>query len=309
MSCIGLFCNKKQVSSVPEVSELPVGARRRVQKRGATDRFPHKSIKNMAANIDKVQEKLAGMLSRAFLCMQKVAPLFLDRFVVESIEDNLLFFRMLTNYFGPSGKRPVPYIHQHLTNIRQVRNQIVHCRVTGARVLVRLHESLLVFAEAVRYLENEDTKGALSAPIVQIAMEWKRILAAECGYCFPDVPDIIRMEKVTAHNISRRDVGKLATLQISHLPATRIEANIAQQSVASANDETLGEQYVEGTLAELKSKYMTVMKNKRVVILEGIHTGKSGKFVTWNGTNCYVELENTGRRAISLLKRAGLFLN
>lgn len=267
----------------------------------------------MSAKPIEIQEELTRLLQKIFICMQDIAPLFLDPFIIESIEDNLILYRILTNYFGPNGKQPIPYAHQQLTSIRQVRNQIIHGRNTHPGALIKLYESISVLAKVIYYLGNDNdklvsSKQMITNQLVHIADEWKRILKTKCGYCFPDIPDIIKIEK-----------GNIA-LQNSPLPTPTLETNIAEQKFVSTKESTPtpasvpkntvlhGYNSLEGTISNIKADYMTVMKGKRLIILDGKYKNASATFTGWNGNNCFVTIDNVGKRAIPLNRNIKLFL-
>jgi hypothetical protein len=45
-------------------------------------------------------------------------------------------------------------------------------------------------------------------------------------------------------------------------------------------------------LAEVKKLYRNKIKRKRVQILDGVHAGKIGTFVSWNGKGCRISVDN-----------------
>lgn len=59
----------------------------------------------------------------------------------------------------------------------------------------------------------------------------------------------------------------------------------------------------EGIIRVLKEIHGKEMKHYRVEILDGIHQGKKGDFVGWNGTNCYILLDGGKKEHFSLARR------
>lgn len=238
--------------------------------------------------------------------MEEIAPLFLEPWIIESIDDNLVLFKIMTNYFGSKGRKNIPYVHQHLTSIRQVRNHVFHKRATSPAALIRLYESFTVMAEVVQFLGDDEAtepRQALIFRIISIAEEWKRILVTKCGYCFPPIRKVIKIDAEKPKAIATSSGGTIASLQTLPSPTINSEDNVAVQNLDSPKKIIESDGVFEGTIASFKPKYQAQLKDKRLTILDGKYAGHNGSFGTWNGTNCFITIDNIGRRAISIYKR------
>jgi hypothetical protein len=291
--------------------------------------------KTKIKNFDEIKPKLERICGEFQIHIGEYAAHVLPKYVTIAVKEKLLRWKILIEYF----KEAKSYdLMDCLKFIKNFRNKIVHDKFLCMEEIVIFYIFVRHIADI---LENYQNLTELKADILKCANEILLILTENLNViiegtnffyqskllCFTNNSTLFNSLKNTILNndndntndtnsyVNVNDNNNVPDLERdndnNNNTNTYVNNNGINTYVNNVNNNNNGNDNNliiklsnEMTIEKYKEMYgKPYLKGKRVKLADGSFKGEFGIFDTWNGSNCYISCEDTGKHAFPLIRR------